>query len=347
MLMDISKLNGINFNDKYVNIDNEHDICEIYYFLDEMSLKKVSEFDDENITIDESDVNFSYEFITFYVHYLYFNYFIDDCQYQIYLDFALKNNHLKYPDYIDAIKYFCGAKQLRIILKKFDLDSKGNKLEMINRIIENISYQQIEKHFSKYLDDLIEERNLIILTKKGNEFIKKYIIHLFKTLTPPSFSSEDFLILCENNLEYSSDEIFFCLLYNEWIKLDYNNLNDFNKDIVSDMAYDFDIIHYKYRIINHCLFDARNYLITKYSPFDYAYDKNDPLDIEKSILILENDIAYDRDNDKNFSFNLLCRLYHKNNQFEKELEVIEKYGKKYLDKSLIEISKNNILKKIK
>ena len=214
MLTDLNKLKGIDFSKKYIEINSYEDI----YIYDSLSCQQemkeyadLENFKDVKNAKDITDV----DFITAYVSYLIYGLGSGK-------DLAIKSKHIRLNEGLEILHTNLRVEDLKIILRKYNLKVSGKKNELISRIEENLSREQLKEELpagcfaSEY-----------ILTKKGIKYIKKYDMHWYKRWVPPQFTDEEFILLCEKNPQYHPEEILFCLLYQDWIIL---NSKDFDED---------------------------------------------------------------------------------------------------------------------
>lgn len=100
----------------------------------------------------------------------------------IFIKRAKEGNLLKISTPIDEIEYL-KVKELKDLLDKKALDSKGKKDKLIERVIENYSDTELK--------DIIEWNERYILTKEGNKIVEEYTINnnkLYRDLSIEVFS---------------------------------------------------------------------------------------------------------------------------------------------------------------
>ena len=121
---------------------------------------------------------------------------------------ALNNGHIKYGNSKDVLSEFTKS-QLSSVLKNHGLKVSGNKNQLIERIINNLSDEIINEEFPK---------KYFILTEKGKQYLEKYsYLAEFRCVIPPNFSLEEFDEICNLNLNFSPDDIIKCLVNEKWL----------------------------------------------------------------------------------------------------------------------------------
>lgn len=230
MLNDLSKLKGFDFSKKYIKFNTIED----WYDYNVLIFKQED-------YLSDLDVNFEYidsieyvkdiDIISFYVICL-IDTEISSWSGKSDIDkLAERSGHIKYTGGLDTLHYGkLLVPDLRVILTKYNLKLSGRKSELISRIEDNLSIEQLN-------DELPEKGigSVYMLTKKGKEFLDKYDVHGYKTHIPPHFTHEEFLLLCELNPQYSPEEICCCLCQQPWISIDKSK---FTKDELYEMGFD-------------------------------------------------------------------------------------------------------------
>ena len=96
---------------------------------------------------------------------------------------ALNNGHIKYANSRDLLSMYTGG-ELESVLRRYELKVSGKKNDLIERIKENLSDNQINKEFTK---------KYFILTEKGQNYLDKYYyLAEFYSVIPPNFTLEEF-----------------------------------------------------------------------------------------------------------------------------------------------------------
>ena len=250
MLTDLNKLKGFDFSKKIIYTDNLSfdelffmgenksnrfpvpDKMDLYTSFEDMEdfnykilyYNLLFELYDNEIPREISKVN-SYSFLAFKL----------DCDkicnihfYNNIIDVAFSNNHITFsPDYEDyyeevtledAIHQLYTGDELKDILRKYNLPVSGKKGEQVDRLMNNLSDDQLAAEFpiDKYYTEYYA------LTNEGKELVEKYDPFKYRIYLPIGFNLEEFLEICEKNPQYSSEEIIFCLGYQNWIQLGKN-----------------------------------------------------------------------------------------------------------------------------
>lgn len=210
MLTDLNKLKGIDFSKKYIENHEDLDNYVTSFFMQESKeYVNLEDYQDiENVEcIDDTD------FITSYVSYLMYGGSGEEL--------AFKSKHIRFTEGLEILHSNLRVDDLKKILRKYNLKVSGNKMELISRIEENLSAEQLKEELpggspaSEY-----------VLTEKGLKYLEKYELHWYKQWIPPQFSEKEFILLCEKNPQYTSEEILFCLLYQDWININSNDINE-------------------------------------------------------------------------------------------------------------------------
>lgn len=230
MLTDLSKLKGFDFSKKYFEINNIYDYYEIREYLtqlDEYKLEDVQFADYSKIeTIEDiGDINGSiYDYLEVLI-----------CAKEDYATtwneaakLAKRSGHIKY-DCMDTVHHSLIGGELQKILRTYDLKVSGRKSELISRIEENLSIEQIEEVFPEN-----SPKGVYVLTKKGEKFLEKYSMHWYK-FEPSNFTIEEFELICKNNPQFSAEEIYHCIIHQPWITIDKSK---FTKEELEEMEYD-------------------------------------------------------------------------------------------------------------
>ena len=130
-----------------------------------------------------------------------------------YIDFAIKNNHLEKETGLSHITYTSND-DIKEVLRKYNLKVSGNKQELINRIKDNLSIQQINEEFPSN-DDTWN------LSQEGTEYLNRYYyLTLLKPFIPSVFNLAEFNEICELNPEFSPEIILYALINENWIITD-------------------------------------------------------------------------------------------------------------------------------
>ena len=99
-------------------------------------------------------------------------------------------------------------------MRKYNLKVSGNKQELINRIKDNLSIQQINEEFPSN-DDTWN------LSQEGTEYLNRYYyLTLLKPFIPSVFNLAEFNEICELNPEFSPEIILYALINENWIITD-------------------------------------------------------------------------------------------------------------------------------
>ncbi|WP_295871511.1 SAP domain-containing protein [Methanobrevibacter smithii] len=230
---------------------------------------------------------------------------------QVIKELALYNNHIKEGSGMAILKYTNVLKSdLKVVLKKYNLPVSGTNATLIKRIENNLTINQINQEFpgSRY-----------ILTDDGINFCKNSyayfnIIHCI----PFNFTIDEYILLCELNKDVSPEEILFCLAAEDWF--DYSDIDNFNifktSILITIKNKIFEYRHNVASLLKKEYIDKSIYLYSKNfnnNPLHYMYDGKE-----------------------------LCKLYHNQKEYEKELNIIEEVLKqsKISDSSTIYESKN-------
>ena len=237
VLTDLGKLKGIDFSKKFVTTDDikPNDLKSLendYYnslFLDLPNIinvdSKIDEVNDLNYKLlyfsllNELNGDFEGAHIDYDVHRLQ-----DRIQFKNnVIDVAMYNNHLKYANEKDKlsnevtperIESFCKNEDKKDILRKYNLKVSGNTEELVNRLMENLTEEQLNYEFP------IDKSNFkFIITEKGTEFINDNIMFRYINYLPFNFTFEEYQLLCTQNQQFTPEEILFCLCYQNWLKM--------------------------------------------------------------------------------------------------------------------------------
>lgn len=223
MLTDLDKLTGIDFSKKYVEINSYEDICYYDGLSCQQEMKEYADLEDyqdiENAE-DVTDINF----ITSYVSHLIFGLGPGK-------DIAIRSKHIRLNEGLEILRTNLRVEDLKTILRKYNLKVSGKKNELISRIEENLSPEQIKEELPAGCS-----AREYILTKKGVAYVEKYKAHWYKRWVPPQFTDEDFIVLCEKNSQYAPEEILFCLLYHEWVIINLKDLDGDDWDIIFNIT---------------------------------------------------------------------------------------------------------------
>lgn len=138
-------------------------------------------------------------------------------------DVALSNNHIVYcPDeeydettLEENINMLYNMDGVKDILRKYNLPVSGKKGELVNRLITNLSEEELEKEFPIRKYDMFDYR----LTAEGKKLVEKYSAYKYRDYLPIGFKLNEFIIICDNNPQYSTEDILFCLCYQNWIRI--------------------------------------------------------------------------------------------------------------------------------
>lgn len=291
MLTDLNKLKGIDFSKKYVEINNYEDFYE-YDML--MYQKEMVEYVDlENYSnIKDAEAITDIDFITSYVSYLMYGGAGDEI--------AIKSQHIRFTEGLEILRYNLRIDDLKKILRKYNLKVSGNKNELISRIEENLSKEQLKKELpagsfaSEY-----------VLTEKGVEYIKKYGMHWYKRFAPPQFSDDEFILLCEKNQQYTHEEILFCLVYQDWLIINLDELDEYVEDDMINT-----VLHSRYFIASDVIWD-----------------------IEMTCALLQKNLETSLfapvENRQDVLF--LSRIYREENKYDLALEAVNKFIEVYGD----------------
>lgn len=187
-----------------------------------------------------------------------------------YIDFLLKENKLGLDYWIDIglnlghiydakgkgiVQFNANVIDLKNVLKKYGLKQSGVKNDLIERINNNLSSEQINNEF---------EGSFYLLTNEGKEYIDEHI-H-FTYMQPITFTFKEYIILCKENPTFSPDEILCCLAKEDWIIM-----GDFNwKDYLDCDFNDLD---------SKIVFEIDEYFTSKINKFNYD---------DKSVIIFNN-----------------------------------------------------------
>ncbi|WP_298502160.1 SAP domain-containing protein [uncultured Methanobrevibacter sp.] len=230
MLTDLSELKGFDFSKKYFEINNIYDYYEIREYLTQLDEYKFDEgpFVDYAKIEDIEDIGDSKGSISDYVEILIYAKEYYATTWNEAAKLAKRSGHIKY-DCIDTIHHNLLVVDLQKILKTYDLKVSGRKSELISRIEENLSIEQIEEVFPEN-----SPKGIYVLTKKGEKFLEKYSVYWFK-FEPSNFTPEEFEVICKNNSQYSAEEIYYCITHQPWIKIDESKFN--NKEL-KEMGYE-------------------------------------------------------------------------------------------------------------
>lgn len=233
MLNDVNKLKGVDFSKKYVKITSFDD----FYDYDALILQQEDYLSDLDVNFELID-NIEYvkdiDIISFYVICLIDTEISSWNGYSEIDKLAERSGHIKYSSGSETLHYGnLIVPDLRVILRKYNLKLSGRKSELISRIENNLSTEQLNM-------ELPEKGigSVYILTKKGEKFLDKYDKHGYKLHIPPQFTHEEFLLLCESNPQYSPEEICCCLNIHPWVSIDKSK---FTKEELYEMdIFDFD-----------------------------------------------------------------------------------------------------------
>lgn len=142
-------------------------------------------------------------------------------------DVALSNNHIVYcpeEEYGERtleenINMLYTMDGLKNILRKYNLPVSGKKGELIDRLISNLSNEQLEMEFPIRKYDMFNYR----LTDEGKKLVEKYSAYKYRDYLPFGFKLDEFILICDNNPQYSPEDILFCLCYQNWVQIRENS----------------------------------------------------------------------------------------------------------------------------
>lgn len=127
-----------------------------------------------------------------------------------YIDFAIKNKHLEKESGLSRITYTSND-DIKEVLRKYNLKVSGNKTELINRIKDNLSIEQINEEFPS-------NDQTWNLSQEGQEYLNKYYyLTVLKPFIPSVFNLSEFNEICEFNPEITPENILYALVYEDWI----------------------------------------------------------------------------------------------------------------------------------
>lgn len=245
MLKDLDKLNGFDFSKKIIYTDKLS--FEELFFMDE-TLYEIQTLDLPNKidlhTSFEDMVDINYKILYYSIlHRLYFRVPREVSKDNIYIfyninssstdrihiennivDVAISNNHIIYcpeEEHCEKLEETINRNtmnDLKKILRKYNLPVSGKKCELINRLISNLTEEQLENEFPIQKFNSLNYR----LTDNGIKIVEKYSAYKYHDFLPIGFELEEFLLICEKNPQYSSEEILFCLCYQNWIQIGEN-----------------------------------------------------------------------------------------------------------------------------
>lgn len=215
MLTDLTKLKGFDFSKKYFEINNIYDYYEIREYLTQLDEEKFDEgpFVDYSKIENIEDIENSHWSISDYVEILVYAKIDYATTWNEAAKLAKRSGHIKY-DCFDTIHHSLIGGELQKILRTYDLKVSGRKSELISRIEENLSIEQIKEVFPEN-----SPKSVYVLTKRGEKFLEKYSVHWFK-FEPSNFTVDEFELICKNNPQYSAEEIYYCLVHQPWITID-------------------------------------------------------------------------------------------------------------------------------
>lgn len=248
MLTDLDKLKGFDFSKKIIYTDNLS-FDELFFMNEKWQESMVLNLPnkmDLNTNFDEiKDINYKILYFNKLFH-IYNRLIPDDvskdntivseeinCSVpdEIHIinnvvDVAISNNHIYYcpeEEYdeilYDNIMQMYDKRGKQDILKKYGLPISGTVDVIINRLIDNLTPEQLEYEFPFVKYDSFD----YMLTDEGIHFVEKNIAYKYREYLPIGFSLEEFLLICEKNSQYSPEEILFCLCYQNWIQLGENS----------------------------------------------------------------------------------------------------------------------------
>lgn len=250
MLTDLNKLKGFDFSKKIIYTDNLS-FDELFFMNENKSNRFPVPGKIDLYTSFEDMKDFNYKILYYnLLHELYDNEIPREiskvnsysflalrldcdkiCNIHLYnniIDVAFSNNHITFsPDYEDyyeevtledAIHQLYTGEELKDILRKYNLPVSGKKGEQVDRLMNNLSNDQLAAEFP--IDNYYTE--YYALTNDGKKLVEKYDPFKYRIYLPIGFKLEEFLEICDKNPQYSTEDILFCLGYQNWIQLGKN-----------------------------------------------------------------------------------------------------------------------------
>lgn len=204
-------------------------------------------------------------------------------------EIAISKNHIYEARGVGVLKFKSSVSDIREVLKKYNLKVSGNKQILIDRILENLSIDEINNEF---------KGKRFLLTEEGEDFLKKFDYYNFKYFQalPYNFTAKDLIIIFEENREYSLESILYALTMHDWIIINDESL--FSKNTLDSLNFN---INYQ----RYVLADI----------FKNEFPK-------KAIEIYLKGIDNQFDSYKVVE---LCKIYHKEKNYDEERKIILKY----------------------
>ncbi len=222
----------------------------------------------------------------------------NDCQripVQYFKDYAINQNHIIDGKGIGVLKFRTGVNDLKKVLEKYDLKKSGIKSVLINRILDNLSIEEINKEFPGHL---------FILTTKGEEILndfKQYqkYNNYFPGI-PSNFTIKEFIKICEMNSQYDIEDIALSIVMHNWIIIEDENL--FSDSVLQNIYYE----SFRRKVI----------LISKLKD-----------DFPDKAEILFFDLLTNKINKENYFYVVkrLSNSYHQQRKYDEELNFINCY----------------------
>lgn len=221
-------------------------------------------------------------------------------------DYGTIQNHIIDGKGIGILKFKTKNREMKKVLGKYGLSKTGNTEKLINRILDNLSSEEINKEFSGHR---------FILTSEGEEILNNFnryqeCLSYIHTL-PSNFTGKEFIKICEMNPQYDIEDIIFSIVMNNWIIIEDENL--FSKDALNHITHECSI--------NKLTLGKK---LTKNSPNKAEILLVDAMTISSYILFPD--------------IKQLCNSYHKQKKYDEELNFINLICEK-AKKGLIEIRK--------
>lgn len=199
---------------------------------------------------------------------------------------ALSKGHIIDGKGVGILRFRTSVKELKDVAERYGLKKSGTKQVLINRIEDNLTVDEINKEFNG---------SRFILTPEGERFLKKFDNYNFKYFQslPECFDPIELDILCQENPQYSIEDIVFAIVKEDWCIIE-------NPDNVSKSGLDSLIFN----------IHQKRYFLAQ------AFEKDFPeraIELYESCLFEQLNLHY---------LERLSKLYHKHGMSDRELEFL-------------------------